>query len=162
MNENGETVLYEDQDTSLWDETLIEKGKYYLNEALKGSRLSKYQLEATIAFWHTHKEDTQEKWENILQLYNQLLVIEYSPIAALNRTFALAKANGKEEAIVEAEKINLADNHLYHSLLGNLYTEIDNVKALEHYETALKLAKSNSDRKTISKNITKLTEKNKD
>lgn len=156
-NKNGESVLYEDQDTSLWDEALIEKGKYYLNEALKGNRLSKYQLEAAIAFWHTHKEDTLEKWENILQLYNKLLLIEYSPIAALNRTFALAKANGKEEAIIEAEKIKLTENHLYHSLLGNLYTDIDHSKALEHYQTALKLAKSTSDRKTIAKKITQLT-----
>ncbi|MEO7049741.1 MAG: DUF6596 domain-containing protein, partial [Ferruginibacter sp.] len=155
-NKNGEAVLYENQDTSLWNKTLIEKGKYYLNEALKGNRLSKYQLEATIAFWHTQKQDSQEKWENILQLYNQLLLIEYSPIVALNRTYALARANGKEEAIVEAEKIKLAENHLYHSLLGNLYTNIDNLKAVEHYETALKLAKSDSDRKTITKNITKL------
>ncbi|MEO6869458.1 MAG: DUF6596 domain-containing protein [Ginsengibacter sp.] len=157
-NKNGEAVLYENQDTSLWNKTLIEKGKYYLNEALKGSQLSKYQLEATIAFWHTQKEDSQEKWENILQLYNQLLLIEYSPIVALNRTYALAKANGKDEAIVEAEKINLAENHLYHSLLGNLYSDIDNKKAVEQYEIALRLAKSNSDRKIITKNITKLNE----
>lgn len=156
-NKNGESVLYEDQDTSLWDEALIEKGKYYLNEALRGNQLSKYQLEAAIAFWHTHKEDTLEKWENVLQLYNKLLLIEYSPIAALNRTFALAKANGKEEAIIEAEKIKLTENHLYHSLLGNLYTDIDHSKALQHYQTALKLAKSTSDRKTIAKKITQLT-----
>ena len=41
------------------------------------------------------KEDSKKKWENILQLYNQLLQIEYSPIAALNRTYALIKGNGK-------------------------------------------------------------------
>ena len=72
---------------------------------------------------------SKRKWENILQLYNRLLQLEYSPIAALNRTYALAKANGKEEAIIEAEKLNLSDNHLYHSLLGNLYADIDQTKA---------------------------------
>ncbi len=50
------------------------------------------------------KNDTREKWESVLQLYNRLLKIEYSPIAALNRTYALSKANGKPEAIKEAEK----------------------------------------------------------
>ncbi|HTE30054.1 MAG TPA: DUF6596 domain-containing protein, partial [Chryseolinea sp.] len=156
-NEKGEAILYDDQDMSLWDQLLIEKGKYYLNQALRGNRLSKYQLEATIAFWHTNKEDTPEKWENILQLYNQLLLIEYSPIIALNRTYALAKANGKREAIIEAEKIELTENPLYHSLLGNLYTNVDNLKAIDHYKIALKLTASSSARNAITKNITKLT-----
>ena len=150
---DGQTILYPDQDTTLWDQELIRKGEYFLNQAFRGHQISKYHLEAGIAYWHTKKEDRQEKWEGILQLYNQLLLIEYSPIAALNRTYALAKANGKSEAIVEAEKINLTGNHLYHSLLGELYTGIDNVKALTHWKKALQLAKSTTDKTHISNKI---------
>ncbi len=95
-NENGEMVLYDDQDEKLWNQELINKGIYFLNKAPQGNTISKYHLEAGIAYWHTIKEDTKEKWENILQLYNQLLQIEYSPVAALNRTYALSKANGKD------------------------------------------------------------------
>ncbi|MEJ7680087.1 MAG: hypothetical protein WKG06_19945 [Segetibacter sp.] len=58
-----------------------------------------------------------------------MLQIEYSPIAALNRTYALSKANGKQEAITEAEKLNLTDNHFYFTLLGELYNDINNNKA---------------------------------
>jgi RNA polymerase sigma factor (sigma-70 family) len=86
LNPTGEIILYEDQDTNLWNTELIEKGKYYLNQSSKGDELSKYHFEAAIAYWHTQKNDTTEKWETILQLYNRLLQIEYSPIAALNRT----------------------------------------------------------------------------
>src|SRR5260221_1795625 len=89
IRQNGEIVLYEDQDTCLWDKELIVQGEFYLNKAAEGNEISKYHLEAAIAYWHTHKEDSEEKWENILQLYNKLLIIEYSPIAALNRTYAL-------------------------------------------------------------------------
>jgi RNA polymerase sigma factor (sigma-70 family) len=153
INQNGEIILYEDQDTNLWNIALIEKGEYYLKLAAKGNELSKYHLEAAIAYWHTFKTDTKDKWENILQLYNKLLQIEYSPIAALNRTYALSKANGKEEAIIEAEKLKLTNNHLYHSLLGNLYTNIDNKKALEHLQQALSLTKSNAERIIISNKI---------
>jgi RNA polymerase sigma-70 factor (ECF subfamily) len=110
-------------------------------------------LEAGIAYWHMIKADTPEKWENILQLYNQLLLIEYSPIAALNRTYALAKANGKAEAIIEAEKIGLTENHLYHALLGELYTDMDNSKAISHLQKAFKLAKSTADKTLISDKI---------
>jgi predicted RNA polymerase sigma factor len=156
INEEGGAILYEDQDTNLWNKEMIKKGEYYLNLASKGDELSKYHLEAAIAYWHTHKEDTEQKWENILQLYNQLLQIDYSPIAALNRTFALAKANGKKDAIAEAEKLNLIDHHLYYTLLGSLYTDVDNEKALEHFQKAMMLTSSNSDKVTIGRNIEKL------
>ena len=160
-NEYGETVLYQDQDTKLWNRELIDKGEHYLNQSSQGNQLSKYHLEAAIAYWHTHKADTKDKWENILQLYNKLLQIEYSPVAALNRTFALAKANGKVEAIIEAEKLNLADNHFYYSLLGNLYTDIDDTKALKHFRIALTLTNSDTDKKIIKKNIDELITKKK-
>lgn len=157
-NETGDIILYEEQDETLWNKELIEKGEYYLNQASKGNKLSKYHLEAAIAYWHTNKADTKEKWENVLQLYNRLLQIEYSPIAALNRTYALSKANGKAEAIKEAEKLNLADNHLYHSLLGNLYTDSNNTKALNHLKMALSLVKTTQDKNVISKKIKMLEE----
>jgi RNA polymerase sigma-70 factor (ECF subfamily) len=158
LNQNGEIILYDDQDTTLWDKNLIIQGEFYLNKAATGDKISKYHLEAAIAYWHTKKDDTTEKWESILQLYNTLLPIEYSPIAALNRTFALAKARNKQTAIIEAEKLKLTYNHLYYSLLGYLYTDIDKQQASIHLKTALKLAKSKADKETIRKSITKIVE----
>ena len=151
--QNGELILYEDQDETLWDKEFISKGMYFLNRASTGNTISKYHLEAAIAYWHTIKEDTHEKWENILQLFNQLLQIEYSPIAALNRTYALAKANGKADAIIEAEKLNLTDNHFYFTLLGELYKGIDNKKARQNLQKAQALAKTQTDKQTIQKKI---------
>lgn len=153
MDQSGEVILYDDQDTNLWNKELITQGEYFLNAASKGDQLSKYHLEAGIAYWHTYKADTKEKWENILQLYNHLIQLEYSPIAALNRTYALSKANGKAEAIIEAEKLKLVNHHLYHLLLGELYTGIDNGKAKASLEQALKLTSSAADKKIISQKI---------
>jgi len=153
---NGEIILYEDQDQSLWNQELIDKGAYFLSQSSTGNSLSKYHLEAGIAYWHTIKKETIEKWENILELYNNLIILEYSPIVALNRTYVLSKVKGKEEAIKEAEKLNLTDNHFYYSLLGNLYSEVDTKKSLQHFETALVLAKTTSDKNIISKNIEQL------
>jgi predicted RNA polymerase sigma factor len=156
-DQNGEIILYEDQDTNLWNTELIEKGEYYLKLSTQEKPpLSKYHVEAAIAYWHTQKSDTVEKWSTILQLYNRLLQIEYSPIAALNRTYALAKANGKEEAIAEAEKLNLRGNHLYHSLMGNLYSGHDNTTAVYHFQLALNTARSTAERAIITKNINQL------
>jgi RNA polymerase sigma factor (sigma-70 family) len=152
-NEKGELILYQDQDETLWNKELISKGIYFLHEASKGNILSKYHLEASIAYWHTIKTDSAEKWETILQLYNRLLQIAYSPIAALNRTYALSKANGKQEAIREAEKLNLTDNHFYYTLLGELYSGTDNHKAKEYFQIAFSLAKTLTDKQTIQKKI---------
>lgn len=152
-NAQGELVLYEEQDTTLWDEELIRQGKYFLNCAAAGNQLSRYHLEAAIAYWHTHKDDTREKWEHILQLYNQLLLIEYSPLAALNRTYAMSKARGKKEAIAEAEKLQLRNNHFYYALLGELYHQVDNKIARQHFEQALALAKTPADQQMIQQKI---------
>jgi RNA polymerase sigma factor (sigma-70 family) len=149
INHIGEPILYEEQNKNLWNEELIEKGNYFLIESAKGQEISKYHLEASIAYWHSTKIENSTKWESILQLYNQLLQIEYSPIAALNRTYALSKVFGNEKAIIEALKLDLNENHFYHSLLGNLHTNFDNKKAIFHYEMAFKFAKSNNDKLTI-------------
>jgi RNA polymerase sigma factor (sigma-70 family) len=156
INNEGVLVLYDEQDASLWNVELISKGGYFLNCAATGNVLSKYHLEATIAYWNTQQADTKEKWENILQLYSRLLQIEYSPIAALNRTYALSKANGKMEAITTAEKLNLTDNHFYFMLLGELYTGIDNQKARLNFQKAFSIAKTYTDKQSIQKKIDKL------
>ncbi len=156
FGKNGELILYDDQDTSLWDSDLISRGGYFLNCAATGDQLSKYHLEASIAYWNTQKEDTQEKWENVLQLYNQLLMIEYSPVAALNRTYALAKARSKEQAIIEAEQLKLENYPFYFSLLGELYAGIDNDSAKKNFQKAFVLAKNPADKQAIQKKIDKL------
>jgi RNA polymerase sigma-70 factor (ECF subfamily) len=148
-DKNGDIVLYEDQDESLWDQQLIMIGAMHLGMAAQGNYLSKYHLEASIAYWHTIKADTTEKWENILHLYNRLLMVEYSPVAALNRTYALARIKGNETAIIEAEKLNMINNPFYHTLLGELYKGFDTLKAKEHFLDALRLAKTDMDKKTI-------------
>jgi len=152
-NENAEMVLYHDQDETLWNQELITKGAYFLRQGSQGDKVSKYHLEANIAYWHTIKNDTSEKWDNILHLYNRLLQIEYSPIAALNRTYALSKVKGKQNAISEAEKLSLLNNHYYFALLGELYTDIDNKQAKQNFQKAFELAKTSADRQTIQRKI---------
>jgi RNA polymerase sigma-70 factor (ECF subfamily) len=155
-NEKGEAILFNEQDKDQWDKSLIEKGNYFLVNATNGNEISKYHLEAGIAYWHT--TDNKDKWKNILQLYNQLILIEYSPITALNRTFVFSKIYGHEKAILEADKLNLSDNDQYHALLGYLYAKSDIQIAIEHYEKAIKLTKSNTEKQTLKKEIERLNE----
>ncbi|MFT3901677.1 MAG: sigma factor [Niabella sp.] len=154
-NDKGEAVLFDEQDKSLWDKSLIEKGNYYLVNATNGNKISKYHLEAGIAYWHTTPTD-QNKWQHILQLYNRLILIEYSPITALNRIFAFAKVYGNKKAIIETEKLNLAESNFHHELLGYLYSETNISKAIQHYEKAIILTKSKTGKQTLQKHIERL------
>jgi len=156
QDDRGHMVLYEDQNESLWDRELIGKGAYYLHTASQGNNLSKYHVEAGIAYWFTVKDDTQEKWESVLQLYNNLLMIEYSPIAALNRTYALSKVNGRREAIREAEKLHLTENRFYFALLGELYTDVDTDKAIMNFQLACDLAKTPAEKRAMQQKLDSL------
>jgi RNA polymerase sigma-70 factor (ECF subfamily) len=135
---------------------LIARGAEHLHRAATGQQLSRYHLEAQIAYWHTVKADTPEKWEGILQLYNRLLMLEYSPVAALNRTYALYKVKGREEAIREAEKLQLTSNRYYFALLGELYGATDRQKAIVLFQQALQLATTDPDRRAIMTRIERL------
>ena len=153
QNADNAFILYDEQDKNLWDQDLIEQGNHFLNLSARGDILSSYHLEAGIAFWNCQKKETNEKRESILHHYDLLLQINYSPGVALNRVYALYKARGKEIALVEAEKLNLTNNHFYFTLFGELYTGNDNEKAKANFEKALSLAKTETEREVINLKI---------
>ena len=153
VDATGGLVLYEQQDSSLWDAGLINRGNSFFVKACDAGVLSRYHLEAAIAWWHTQQRDSKEKWENILMLYNRLLMLEYSPIAALNRAYAYARVYGKEKAIAEAEGLGLTGNLFFHSLLGELYLGVDDGKAIGHFEQAMELASSEAERAVLAGKI---------
>jgi RNA polymerase sigma-70 factor (ECF subfamily) len=154
--QNDEMILLENQDTTLWDQELIKTGEYFLNKSATGDTLSKYHLEAAIAYWHTQPRYNKEKWSKILFYYNLLLQVEYSPIAAMNRTYALYQNLGAEKAIHEALKLNLTNNVQYHLLLGMLYTEVNSDKAISHLKFAEELSKSSHEKKLVQQRIAEL------
>jgi RNA polymerase sigma-70 factor (ECF subfamily) len=153
LDQQGELVGYANQDVSRWDQALIGEGAYHLRRSATGTVLTKYHLEANIACWHCVKEDSAEKWETVLQLYNQLLMVEYSPVAALNRTYALARVRGNAAALMEAEKLKLISNPYYWALLGELLAGVDNARAAECFRQAATLARSEADRVALTKKI---------
>lgn len=157
-NDNGEAVLFEQQDKSRWDQAFIDKGNHFLIMACQGNQLSKYHLEAAIAYWHATPADT-DKWQHILSLYDQLLLIDQSPMVALNRAFVVAKIWGHDKAIREVEQLDLHNNSLYHSLLGYLYAEINTTVAISHYSMAVALSKSRVEKQTLAKEIKRLQDK---
>ena len=150
LSNNGDLIDYDDQDRSLWDERLVDQGRHFLERATVSGETGRYQLEAAIAFLHTSPQPQPEKWPNILALYNRLLIRNYSPVAALNRTYAFSQVHGAEAALAEALKIDLRGHLGYQLLLGELYRELGNtVSAREHFELALGLTRNPAVRRRI-------------
>lgn len=151
----GLAIPFDAQDRQQWDQALIDHGNHYLVAACEGLQVSKYHLEAAIAYWHTTPTNT-DKWKHILTLYDQLIQIEYSPMTALNRVFALAQVYGSDAAIPEAEKIAWSEHSAYHALLGYLHTASSPTQAITHYQAAHHYARSAQEKASLQKKIDQL------
>ena len=146
-------VLYEYQDPALWDAGLINLGMHYMALAAQGNEISSYHWEAEIAYLHCMKEDTREKWEDILNAYNHLMRINYSPGVALNRVYAVYKVYGQKAALAAAEKLDMTNSHFYYVLLGELYKDLDSQEAKSNFEKAFALARTEPEKRGIRNKI---------
>lgn len=160
QSENGNIVLYGDQDRLLWDSEFIEKGFHYLQQASKWEIKSTYYFEASIAYWHTVDNSNPDKWSSILKLYDVLLLANSSPVVALNRIWAYSKVHGNLLAINESKKLSLKTNHFYYILLAELYKQIDTNKTSEYLAKALYLCKSDTEKTLIKEKMERQSDYN--
>ena len=154
LSTDGEIVLLKDQDRSLWNKALIEKGLSYLNLASEGPGLTEYHLEAAIAAHHAMAGSFgQTDWEAIFNLYGSLAMIKPGPVVEMNKAIALGywkPANDGLEALLAIKGIE--GSYLYHEALGDFYFEMsDRKKALQAYDKALSLVSSKAERELLQK-----------
>ncbi|MFI0410862.1 RNA polymerase sigma factor [Actinomadura sp. 3N508] len=136
---DGELVLLADQDRGLWDRGLVEEGQALVRRCLRRNRPGPYQIQAAINAVHgdaARAEDTD--WRQILQLYDQLMVVAPTPVAALNRAVAVAEVAGVEEALVEVDGLDLGQYYLFHAIRADLLRRLGrNAEAVEAYGEAM-------------------------
>jgi RNA polymerase sigma-70 factor (ECF subfamily) len=128
----GEVVLLDDQDRSLWDQRLITLGFEHLERSAVGEVMSVYHVEAAIAAAHAGaRRSADTPWDVILRLYDDLMVINPSPLVALNRIVASWKVNGPAVArseLVPLEEQRVLDGYyLLHAVRGRLLSETGDV-----------------------------------
>ncbi|PYQ97610.1 MAG: RNA polymerase subunit sigma, partial [Acidobacteria bacterium] len=120
VDEAGDLVLLADQDRSRWDERLIAIGFHHFDRSIAGADVSEYHVQAAIAATHARAIDSRSvDWPLILELYDQLLSLNASPIVALNRAVAIAKVHGPADALAAVAPLD-RDPKLrhYHLLLA--------------------------------------------
>jgi RNA polymerase sigma factor (sigma-70 family) len=96
----GRLVPLSEQDRTRWDTGLIAEGVTILQDALSRDRLGEYQAQAAIAALHADAKATAETdWVQIVEWYDELLLLTGSPVVRLNRAVAVGEADGPQAGL---------------------------------------------------------------
>lgn len=148
VSENGDQVLLEDQDRSLWNLEQIKEGVELLENVLRQGAPGVYQLQAAIAAVHCEARTPGETdWRQIVLIYNALETAQPSPVVSLNRAVAMAMAGEVEQALTIVDRLakdRRMERYLFlHSSRADLLRRLGRTsEAAESYEKALELADS--------------------
>jgi RNA polymerase sigma-70 factor (ECF subfamily) len=159
---NGELILLEHQDRSLWNREQIAEGLALLRKALKSRRFGSYTLQAAIAAVHAEAESSAvTDWRRIVALYDELVRIHPSPVAQLNRAVAIAMRDGPEAGLTHIDAVleqgELANYYLAHSARADMYRRLGRTsEARTSYEKALALTQQEPERQFLRERIRQL------
>jgi RNA polymerase sigma-70 factor, ECF subfamily len=136
---DGDLVLLADQNRGLWNRDLIAEGQSIVRQCLRRNQPGPYQIQAAINAVHSDAPvAAATDWQQILQLYNQLLLLTPSPVVALNRAVALAEVEGPEAALALVDGLDLGGYHLFHAIRADLLRRLGrNAEAALAYEAAI-------------------------
>ncbi len=156
---SGELILLENQDRALWNREQIAEGVALLEKALKSRRFGSYTLQAAIAAVHAEAESVAATdWRQIVALYDQLVRIQPSPVAQLNRAVAIAMCDGPEAGLAHINAVleqgELANYYLAHSARADMYRRLGRTaEARASYEKALALTQQEPERRFLAGRI---------
>jgi len=158
----GELILLEDQDRSLWNREQIQEGLALVEKALASRRFGPYTLQAAIAAVHAEAPTAAATdWRQIVGIYDVLLRVEASPVVELNRAAAVAMRDGPEIGLALVDAIlargELVDYHLAHSARADLCRRLGRTpQAIAAYQRALALTTQAPERRFIERRLAEL------
>jgi RNA polymerase sigma-70 factor, ECF subfamily len=158
----GDLILLEDQDRSLWNQAQIKEGKALVEKALASQTIGAYTIQAAIAAVHAEAPSADATdWAQIVALYDILARVEPSPIVNLNRAVAVAMRDGPLVGLQLIDEIlrqgELADYHLAHAARADLCRRLGKIAdAKASYQQALTIARQEPERRFLEKRIAEL------
>jgi predicted RNA polymerase sigma factor len=160
---HGEYVPLADQDVALWNSGMIDEAEALLKRASKIGVVGRYQLEGAIQSAHVARRRTgHSNWAQVVQLYDALLAMTHSPVAAINRALAIAELNGASAGLRAVEEL-AGDSRLAQyqpwwaaraELLGRAGADHE---ACQAYDVAIGLEWDESVRRFLSRRRSALT-----
>lgn len=155
----GELILLDDQDRSLWDRERIAEGSALVQQALVSQRYGPYAVQAAIAAVHANASHAAvTDWPQIVALYDVLLRIDTSPVIELNRAVAVAMRDGPAAGLALIDAIlqngDLTDYHLAHAARADLFRRLGRTdEAIAAYEQALALTRQEPERRFLVRRL---------
>ena len=155
----GELLVLEEQDRTLWDADEIAEGSRFVERALRMRRAGPYQLQAAIAALHCQaKRPEDTDCPQIAALYAELFRLQPTAVVALNRAVAVAMAASPHEGLRILDEADLAEAldryHLYHAARADLLRRAGNpAEAAEAYRNALALTTNRVERTYLEKRL---------
>jgi RNA polymerase sigma factor (sigma-70 family) len=159
IDDAGRIVLLGDQDRRTWDKSVMNMAFDRLDRAARGTRLSRYHVEAGVAYEHGRASSlATTNWDRIIQLYDLLINFEPTPTLQLNRAIALAERDGPSAGLnaMQAEQLeaSLGQHHLYHATVGELLRRLgESSLAKEAFQRALNCSPSPAEKLLLSQKI---------
>jgi RNA polymerase sigma-70 factor (ECF subfamily) len=151
---DGDVVLLEDQDRSLWDSEQIGEGREVLDRAMALGGRGPYVLQAALA--SLHAEDAPN-WDEIASLYGELARTTGSEVVELYQAVAVAEAGDADAALRIVERLDLDDYHYLHATRAELLRRLDRVDdARGAYGRALELVHSDAERRLLERRLAEL------
>jgi RNA polymerase sigma-70 factor (ECF subfamily) len=158
----GELILLDEQDRSLWNRPQIDEGAALVGRALASRRIGPYTLQAAIAALHAEAPSAgQTDWTQIVGLYDVLARADPSPVVDLNRAAAVAMRDGPQAGLMLIDAIlargDLADYHLAHSARADLCRRLGKTEeARASYRRALELTRQEPQRRFLERRLREL------
>jgi RNA polymerase sigma-70 factor (ECF subfamily) len=159
---DGDLILLDQQDRSLWNRDQIAEGISFTENALASRRFGAYTLQAAIAAVHAEASSSAvTDWRQITLLYNRLIRIQPSPVVELNRAVAIAMCEGPEQGLRLIDALlareALASYHLAYSARADLCRRLGRLaEARDSYEKALALVRREPERRFLAGRLREL------
>jgi RNA polymerase sigma-70 factor (ECF subfamily) len=147
----GDLVRLAEQERDRWDEAKLEEGRALLRSCLAQNQPGPYQLQAAINAVHSDASSAAHTdWRQILEIYDQLMIIAPSPVVALNRAVAVAETGGTDRALQLVDAIGLPQYYLLHAVRADLLRRLGRTAdAASAYQTALEQCENAKEREFL-------------
>ena len=150
---DGNLVLLADQDRGRWDRDLIAEGQAIVRQCLRRSQPGSYQIQAAINAVHSDAPTAAATdWRQILQLYNQLMALNPSPVVALNCAVAVAEVEGPDAALTLVDGLDLGGYYLFYAIRADLLRRLGRkAEAALAYEAAIACSENATEREFLQR-----------
>jgi RNA polymerase sigma-70 factor, ECF subfamily len=158
VSADGSLVRLADQDRRQWNGPLIREGQALVRRCLARNQPGPYQIQAAINAVHSEaRVVTDTDWRQILMLYDQLMAVAPTPVAALNRAVAVAEVEGPHAALTIVDGLDLERYYLFHAIRADLLRRLGrSSEAARAYDAAIARSDNAAERDFLQRRLTEV------